>query len=207
MLTSKNRLEAFSDGMFAIALTILILELKVPHLEDASLNSFLMAMQEMLPKFLSLIFSFFIMAIFWVNHHHIVHQLTKVDSKLLWYNNIFLFFTCLFPFLTAFVGDYPLNPYVVALYPINMALAGQAINSLWKYGFVDSKLAANTLTPAQIRQQMGQNRLTLWINLGSAALAFVYVPLTLAIMMIMPIFFVVPELYSKHLVSAGDVDE
>lgn len=112
---SKNRLEAFSDGMFAIILTILVLELHVPNLPDSSFAVFAGAMLGLAPKFLSFLFSFFIIAIFWVNHHHIVHLLDKVDTKLLWLNISLLFFACLFPFLTAFIGDYPLNPYVVAL--------------------------------------------------------------------------------------------
>ena len=102
---TKNRLEAFSDGMFAIILTVLVLELKVPHLENNTWPVFLGAMSEIVPKLISFVFSFFIIAIFWVNHHHIVHQIEKVDSKLLWLNIILLFFACLFPFLTAFMDS------------------------------------------------------------------------------------------------------
>ena len=78
---TKNRLEAFSDGMFAIILTVLVLELHVPNLPDSSFAAFAGAMIGLAPKFLSFLFSFFIIAIFWVNHHHIVHQIEKVDSK------------------------------------------------------------------------------------------------------------------------------
>ena len=104
---SKTRLEAFSDGMFAIILTVLVLELKVPHLENTTWPVFLGAMTVLVPKLLSFVFSFFIIAIFWVNHHHFVHLVDKVDTKLLWLNISLLFFACLFPFLTAFIGDYP----------------------------------------------------------------------------------------------------
>ena len=97
MTTGKNRLEAFSVGMFAIIRTVLVLELKVPHLADASFAVFVAAMGEIAPKLFSFLFSFFILAIFWVNHHHLVHAIQKVDAKLLW-----------------------LNPGVVALFPLNM---------------------------------------------------------------------------------------
>ena len=190
---SKNRLEAFSDGMFAIILTVLVLELKVPHLENNTWPVFLGAMSEIVPKLLSFVFSFFIIAIFWVNHHHIVHQIEKVDSKLLWLNIALLFFACLFPFLTAFIGDYPMNSFVVALYPINMACSSMALGAFWKHAFVDTNLARNTLTLAQKQKRMQQDLMATVVNLLAAALAFVWVPITLFIMMAMPFLFVVPE--------------
>ncbi|MEO8613132.1 MAG: TMEM175 family protein [Chloroflexota bacterium] len=198
MVTGKNRLEAFSDGTFAIILTILVLELHIPHLENNSLQAFLAGMSVLAPKLLSFLFSFFIIAIFWVNHHHIVHQIEKVDAKLLWLNIIWLFFACLFPFLTAFIGDYPGNPFVVALYPLNMACAAITLGAFWKYAFVDSNLAPNTLTQEQKQKRIRQDRIATAVNIVSAALAFVWVPITLIIIIVMPFLFVVPELLSNR---------
>lgn len=197
MLTSKNRLEAFSDGMFAIILTILVLELHVPQLANNSFGVFLSALTEIAPKLLSFLFSFFIIAIFWVNHHQIVHQIEKVDAKLLWLNIALLFFACLFPFLTAFVGDYPNNPFVVALFPLNMALSSITLGAFWKHAFVDIKLAPNTLTVAQKQKRVRQDRIATLINLVAAGLAFVWVPITLTVIIVMPFFFVVPELLAN----------
>jgi len=194
---TKNRLEAFSDGMFAIILTVLVLELQVPHLENNTLAVFVGAMSGLLPKLLSFVFSFFIIAIFWVNHHHIVHQIEKVDAKLLWLNNALLFFACLFPFLTAFIGDYPTNPFVVALYPINMALSSMVLSAFWKHAFVNTTLAPNKLTQAQKQKRIRQDGMSTAINLFAAALAFVWVPITLVIITVMPLLFVVPEFLSN----------
>ena len=194
---SKNRLEAFSDGMFAIILTILVLELHIPNLPDSSFAVFASAILGLAPKFLSFLFSFFIIAIFWVNHHHMVHLIERVDTKLLWLNIALLFFACLFPFLTAFVGDYPMNPYVVALYPLNMACSAAAMGALWKHAFVDSNLAPNKFTTAQQQKRVKQDRTAALINLGAAALAFIWVPITLVIIMLMPFVFVVPELMAN----------
>ena len=190
---TKTRLEAFSDGMFAIILTILVLELHVPELENNSLAAFSGALLEIAPKFFAFLFSFFIIAIFWVNHHHIIHQIKKVDTKLLWLNVGLLFFSSLFPFITAFIGDYMLNPFVVALYPLNMAFSSVLINALWKHAFVDSDLAPNSLTPEEKRKRLNRDRMALLINLASVALTFVWVPITLFIMAVMPFAFVVPE--------------
>lgn len=194
---SKNRLEAFSDGMFAIVLTILVLELHVPELENGSFPVFLAALKIIAPKFLAFLFSFFILAIFWVNHHHIVHQIAKVDSKLLWLNNALLFSASLFPFLTAFIGDYPGNPFVVALYPINMALSSVILGKFWKHAFVDTDLAPNNLTLEQKQKRIKQDRMAGVINLASAALGFVWLPVTYAVIMGMPFLFVIPELMSN----------
>ncbi len=198
MLTSKNRLEAFSDGMFAIILTILVLELRVPLLENNSWEVFLRAMGKIVPKLLSFIFSFFIIAIFWVNHHHMVHQIEKVDSKLLWLNIALLFFACLFPFLTAFVGDYPSNPFVVALFPLNMALSSITLGAFWKHAFVNTTLAPNRLTMEQKMKRIRQDRMATAINLIAAGLAFIWVPITLVIITMMPFLFVVPDLQANR---------
>jgi len=170
---TKTRLEAFSDGMFAIILTVLVLELQVPHLENNSFAAFSAGLIQIAPKFFAFLFSFFIIAIFWINHHAILHHIQKVDTKLLWLNIGLLFFSCLFPFITAFVGDYILNPFVVALYPLNMALASVTINALWKYAYVDTDLAPNNLTAEEKQARMKRDRMALVMNLASVALAFV----------------------------------
>lgn len=194
---TKGRLEAFSDGMFAIILTILVLELRVPELENSSFAAFQAGLLDIAPKFFAFLFSFFIIAIFWINHHAIFHQIHKVDTKLLWLNIGLLFFSCLFPFITAFVGDYMMNPYVVALYPLNMALASVMKNALWKHAFVDTDLAKQPMTEQQIQRTLKNDRMALLINLIAAALAFVWVPITLLIIIVMPFAFVVPELTAK----------
>lgn len=194
---TKTRLEAFSDGMFAIILTILVLELHVPELESSSFEAFRIAMLQLAPKFFAFLFSFFIIAIFWVNHHAIIHHVREVDTKLLWLNTGLLFFSSLFPFITAFIGDYMMNPFVVALYPLNMALSSVMVNALWKYAYVDTNFAPNHLTDEEKQARIKRDRMALVINLVAAALAFVWVPITLAQIAIMPFAFVVPELVAK----------
>lgn len=194
---TKNRLEAFSDGMFAIIITLLILELKVPHLETNSAHDFFLSMNELVPKFLSFIFTFFLLSIFWVNHHSILHKIEKVDTTLLWLNILFLFFSSLFPFIAAFIGDYPMNQYVVALYPLNMFFSGLVLRKFWKYAFVDTTLAPNSFTEKEKKQEIRKHNISSIINLSLILLTFIWVPLTLAIIMLMPLFFVAPDLMKK----------
>ena len=192
--TGTTRLEAFSDGMFAIILTVLVLELHVPSFRDASFASFISAMAPLVPKLLSFVFSFFLLAIFWVNHHHIVHHIAAADAKLLWLNIAFLFFACLFPFLTAMIGDNPGNPWIVALFPLNMACDAFVLRALWKHAFVDTDLGQSELTVDQKRKRLRMDSIAGCINLAAAALAFVWVPLALVILVGMPLLFVVPSL-------------
>ena len=120
-----GRLEAFSDGVIAIVVTLLVLELRLPEVEGHANEAFLEAFGAVMPKFISFAVSFAIVAIFWVNHHHFFSRVTHTDWKLLWLNNILLFFLAVTPFSTAVLGDHPLDAIPIAFYGINLALAGR----------------------------------------------------------------------------------
>jgi uncharacterized membrane protein len=96
---SKARLEAFSDGVFAILITILVLELKVPHGADAS------ALAPLLPVFLTYVLSFVYLGIYWNNHHHMLHAVSRINGKVLWANLHLLFWLSLVPFTTGWMGE------------------------------------------------------------------------------------------------------
>ena len=117
---SKNRLEAFSDGVIAIALTIMVLELKVPH--EVTVASLL----EVLPHFLGYALSFLYIAIYWNNHHHMLHTARKVNGATLWANNHLLFWLTMVPFATAMVGEHPLETLPLALYSLVLWMSGAA---------------------------------------------------------------------------------
>lgn len=105
-----NRIEAFSDGVIAIIITIMVLELKVPH--EPSLRALL----EQTPMYVSYGTSFLIVAIMWVNHHQLIHAAKHSDARLLWANNNLLFWMSLVPFTTAFVGEHHTASLPAAVY-------------------------------------------------------------------------------------------
>ena len=105
-----NRIEAFSDGVMAILITIMVLELKAPH--DPTPAS----LAKMWPIFFAYVVSFVIIAIYWVNHHHLIHLVTRVDSVILWTNMNMLFWISLIPWVTVYLGDNHALPFPVALY-------------------------------------------------------------------------------------------
>ncbi len=116
----KNRLEAFSDGVLAILITIMVLELKVPHGETFA------ALGALLPTFLSYVLSFLYLAIYWNNHHHLLHAVKKVNGPILWANTHLLFWLSLVPFATAWMGENHFAARPVALYGFVLIMAGLA---------------------------------------------------------------------------------
>src|SRR6202023_535559 len=106
----KDRLAAFSDGVIAIIITIMVLELHVPHGSDAS------ALAAMAPSFLSYVLSFIYVGIYWNNHHHLLHTVTRVDGLILWANLHLLFWLSIIPVTTAWMGENFLAPLPTAFY-------------------------------------------------------------------------------------------
>jgi uncharacterized membrane protein len=118
----KSRLEAFSDGVFAIVITLLVLELKVPVLPDGiGLHA---ALLHLLPKFLSWIISFAIVLIYWVNHHRFFDTVKKADYGLLWLNGLQLMCISFIPFPTALLGEYPGDAFSVFFFGAVMSGSG-----------------------------------------------------------------------------------
>ena len=116
----KNRLEAFSDGVLAIIITIMVLEMKVPHSED------LAALYSLLPVFLSYVLSFVYVGIYWNNHHHLLHAVRGVSGSVLWANLHLLFWLSLFPFVTGWMGENHFAPLPTAFYGFVLLMAGVA---------------------------------------------------------------------------------
>jgi uncharacterized membrane protein len=117
---SKGRMEAFSDGVIAVIITIMVLEMKSPH------GTGLTALQPLVPVFLSYVLSFVYVGIYWNNHHHLLHATQHVEGGVLWANLHLLFWLSLIPFATAWMGENHFAPWPVALYGVVLLFAGAA---------------------------------------------------------------------------------
>src|SRR5438876_6675066 len=117
---TKGRLEAFSDGVIAIIITIMVLEMKVPHGDD------LRALRPLLPVFLSYVLSFLYVGIYWNNHHHLLHASTAVTGAMLWANLHLLFWLSLVPFTTGWMGENHFTAVPTALYGVVLLMASIA---------------------------------------------------------------------------------
>ena len=117
---SKTRLEAFSDGVIAIIITIMVLELRPPH--EATWS----ALRPLIPVFLSYVLSFVYLGIYWHNHHHLLQAVHRVNGRVLWANTHLLFWLSLVPFVTAWMGENEFAPVPVAAYGVVMICAAVA---------------------------------------------------------------------------------
>src|SRR4051812_45644377 len=121
---TKGRLEAFSDGVFAVIITIMVLELRAPHGADWS------AVRPLLPAFLTYVLSFVFVGIYWNNHHHMLHASDQVNGAILWANLHLLFWLSLVPFVTGWMGENHFAPIPTAGYGVVLLMAGVAFNVL-----------------------------------------------------------------------------
>lgn len=116
----KSRIEAFSDGVIAILITIMVLEMKVPHGEN------LEALKPLIPVFLSYVLSFVYLGIYWNNHHHMLHTCEKVTGAMLWANLHLLFWLSLIPFVTGWMGENHFGPMPSAIYGMVLLMSALA---------------------------------------------------------------------------------
>jgi uncharacterized membrane protein len=121
---NKTRLEAFSDGVIAILITIMVLELKIPHGATPE------ALRPVLPVFLTYLLSFVFVGIYWNNHHHMLHMASSIDGKILWANLHLLFWLSMVPFATGWMGENEFAPLPTAFYGSVLLLCGVAYTIL-----------------------------------------------------------------------------
>jgi uncharacterized membrane protein len=137
---TKARLEAFSDGVFAVIITIMVLELKAPHGSDWA------ALQPLVPAFLTYVLSFVFVGIYWNNHHHMLHACDHVNGAILWANLHLLFWLSLVPFVTGWMGENHFAAIPTAGYGVVLLMAGIAFNileaAIIRHQGVNSKLRA-----------------------------------------------------------------
>ena len=181
---NKARLEQFSDGVFAIAITLLALELKVPILVSESINSSIKELLPLIPNIATFILSFITIAIFWVNHHQLTRHIETVSRRIIWSNMFFLLFVTLIPFATSVVAENPGNALSVLTY--SFILFGNSISFTGVRFFVH-KHEGDTSKPFR-RSLVGP------ILYGLAViLAFVSIKGTYALLLIPPLFYFLPR--------------
>ena len=117
---NKLRLEAFTDGVYAIVITLLILNIHIPEVRPEVLGPALIAI---MPQVFTYVLSFFIVGLYWLSHHRVAQQIKSIDGTVVWLNMIWLLFVSFMPFPTALLGQYPLQPIPIAIYGVDLILA------------------------------------------------------------------------------------
>jgi uncharacterized membrane protein len=145
---NKQRLEAFSDGVFAIVITLLILDIKIPDVQPGALPA---ALVGLVPQLLTYILSFFIVGLYWHLHHQAAAQIKLIDEPFVWLNLVWLLFVSVLPFPTALLGRYPLQPIPLTIYGINLILVNVTGFIIQVYFKNHPKLRFHPMSSAELR--------------------------------------------------------
>jgi TMEM175 potassium channel family protein len=187
---TPGRLEAFSDGVIAIILTIMVLELKAP----ASANY--EALTHEWPIFVSYIISFFYVSVYWINHHHLFHRVKRVDLPILWSNVALLFFLSLIPFFTEWMESTRLSPFPTAVYAATMMVAGAA------FFVLDRVIARQGVSEEEWlrlrRAAQRKNLISIGIYAVAIPVAFYRATLSLALIFLVALLYAVPSLWVER---------
>ena len=189
---SKGRLEAFSDGVIAVIITIMVLEMKVPHGADTA------ALMPLLPTFLTYVLSFVMVAIYWNNHHHLFHAVHHVTGGTLWANMHLLFWLSLIPFVTGWMDENHFAPVTVATYGLVLLCAGIAYNILTRV------LIANHPPDSVLLRALGPDRkgkISLVLYVLAIAVAFWVVRASLALYVLVALVWLVPDSRFERLLA------
>ena len=181
---SKGRLEAFSDGVFAILITIMVLELKVPHGADVA------ALRPLLPVFLTYVLSFVYLGIYWNNHHHMLQATERINGRILWANLHLLFWLSLVPFVTGWMGENHFAPLPTAVYGVVLLLAGAA------YTVLQTAIIAHHGPASSLAAAVGEDtkgRISLALYTAAIPLAFVQEWISDAIYVFVALLWLVPD--------------
>lgn len=181
---TRSRMEAFSDGVIAIIITIMVLELRPPH--GVSLSGLI----PLTPVFLSYLLSFVLLGIYWSNHHHLLQVIERVDGRVLWANLHLLFWLSLMPFVTAWMGENRFAAVPVATYGVVQTLAGMA------YFILTRALLAIHQRDSVLAEALGRDfkgKISIVINVLAIPLAFVRPWIACALYVLVVAMWLVPD--------------
>ncbi len=180
----KNRLEAFSDGVIAIIITIMVLEMKIPH------GSSPQDLIPLIPVFVSYVISFVYVGIYWNNHHHLWQVVDEVDGKILWANLHLLFWLSLFPFATGWMGENHFTTWPMALYGFVLFMAALAWYILSRSLI---RLHGKNSDVAKTLGQTGKEKVSSVIYAIAIALCFVNTWISLALYVLVAVVWFIPD--------------
>lgn len=183
-MITKGRLEAFSDGVIAIIITIMVLELKVPHTESIE------ALVPLIPVFMSYVLSFIYIGIYWNNHHHMLHTVKSVNGTILWANLHLLFWLSLIPFVTAWMGENHFGKWPVIFYGIILIMNAIA------YTILAQTLVSHHGKDSLIAKALGKDwkgKLSLLIYAAAIGASFIHPGIGLALYFIVAVIWLLPD--------------
>ncbi len=191
----KNRLEAFSDGVLAIIITIMVLELKVPHGETLD------ALKPLVPVFLSYLLSFIYVGIYWNNHHHLLHATQHVSGAVMWANLHLLFWLSLLPFVTGWMGENHFSSTTIALYGVVLLMSAVAFFILQRA--IISRQGNDSLLAKAVGRDL-KGKLSPAIYLLAIILAVLGIPMAGLLYVLVALLWLIPDRRIERVLGEHD---
>jgi len=186
-----NRLESFSDGVIAIVITLMIFQIKIPAInENATASDVWNSLFTLLPSLVAYVLSFVMVGVLWVNHHQFFHQLKNIDRKLLWYNLHLLFWMCIIPIPTAFLGLHFQKPEATALYGFTMFMTAVAFAIMREYVHKSEHLLIDHLSNTLRKKLRRKLLMTVGLYFISIFTGYIsiYIPISIFVLVIVMYF-------------------
>lgn len=197
---STSRIEAFSDGIFAIAMTLLVLQISIPDIPNAlvsiELPRKLLALWP--AKLVGYVMSFVIIGSYWISHHITFHYIKRSDRVLLWLNMLFLMCISFIPFPTALIGQYVKQQSVLIIYATTLGVTGLLLQLIWWYATSNHRLIDNNIDPRLISKVTRKNLTSPLIYLLSIGISFLSVELSIALIFLVPMLYILPNRLDRY---------
>jgi uncharacterized membrane protein len=195
----RNRVEALTDGVFAVAMTLLVLDIKVPELEQSLSSAELpFRLLALWPKFLTYAISFVILGVYWVGHHMQLSFIRSADRPLLWINILFLLWVALVPFSTALLSEYTKHRLAIVVYGANLIAIGLTLALHWWYATSRRRHVDPDVDPGLVRTAMLRVLMGPLLYLLGIAISIFSTELSLALYALIPVLYILPGRLDIH---------
>jgi uncharacterized membrane protein len=201
---SLSRVTAMSDGVFAIAITLLVFNLKTPDLPDGDLNRLPQILWTAWPSLLSYVLSFLIIGMYWVAHHNIFHHIQRSNRILLWLNLLFLMCVAFIPFSAGLLGRYERAQSAIVLYGATLIITGLALQVLWSYVSHRRRLTDDVLSGRMVRRASFKILSVPMVCTISILASFVSPRISLGIYLLVPLFFILPDGLDRYWIKVSE---
>ena len=193
---STNRLEALSDGVFAIVITLLVLDLRLPP-GHGDLEARLLSLW---PRLVAYVFTFVVVGIYWAGHHALFYMIQRVDKTLLWLNIFLLMAVCFIPFPAAILGAHPLDPTALRLYAGNLVLVGLCFILCWGYASRCHRLIPETLDKGLVRVAWARTLVAPTAYTGAFFASYGHPYFSVGVLCVVPVAYIWPSRFDhRHL--------
>jgi uncharacterized membrane protein len=205
---TTGRITAFSDGVFSIAITLLVLNLRIPIVPSSKLPGELLdQLGKQWPSLLSYLLSFVIIGIYWVAHHNMFHYIERSNRAFLWINILLLMCVAFIPFPAGLLGQYPTQRISLIIYASSLILTNLMLSLLWWYATNNHRLVDQDIDPHFVRTVNRRNLTAPVVYLASIGLSFLSPLASLIIFFLFPLYYIIPSHIDLHLTPTSRTKE